>query len=264
LGNDVQSLSIVKIMKIFDAHFHIVNSEFPLIENNGFLPSPFTIEDYKTRLEEIEVVGGAVVSGSFQGFDQGYLINALQKLGNHFCGVANIPFDLSDAELNRLNNAGISAVRFNLKRGGSEKVEHLNYLSNKLYNEFGWHTELYIDSKDIEDLISTLDKLPSFSIDHLGLSKSGIGNLLKLVEKGTQIKATGFGRLDFDPLPVMREIYGINPEALMFGTDLPSTRAKTPFSDDDIRLVTNNFSNEEQENLFYKNAMRWYGKYSLT
>ncbi len=30
---------------IFDAHFHIIAPEFPLIENKGFLPEYFTISE---------------------------------------------------------------------------------------------------------------------------------------------------------------------------------------------------------------------------
>ncbi len=247
-------------MKIFDAHFHIINPEYPLVENNGYLPPEFTIEDYNNRLNTIEIIGGAIVSGSFQAFDQYYLLDALNKLEGNFYGVANIPFDMSDLALSRLDQAGIRAVRFNLKRGGSEKVEHLERLSNKLYNEYGWHTELYMDSKNIKELSSTLNRLPLFSIDHLGLSSSGLDDLYTLVEKGAKVKATGFGRIDFDPIPVMKKMYSINPEALMFGTDLPSTRAKIPFSEKDIDLITQNFSESEQEHLFYKNAVKWYRK----
>lgn len=249
-------------MQIFDAHFHVINPDYPLVENDGYLPPTFTIADYKARLSNLHLIGGAVVSGSFQAFDQEYLLDALNRLGDNFFGVANIPFTMSDAELNKLNQAGVRAVRFNLKRGGSEKVAYLEQLSHKLYNELGWHTELYLDSKDIPELTPTLNKLPPFSIDHLGLSKTGLDALYKLAEKGNKIKATGFGRIDFDPIPVMKKIYNINPESLLFGTDLPSTRAKTPFSEKDISIILENFSEAEQEHIFYKNALKWYQKNS--
>ena len=130
-------------MKIFDAHFHIINPNYPLVPKQGYIPSGFTTEDYRNQLNKIELVGGAVISGSFQAFDQEYLIDALSKLGKDFYGVANIPFDMPDSDLKKLNKAGVRAVRFNLKRGGSEQVKHLEYLSKKLYHEFNWHTELY-------------------------------------------------------------------------------------------------------------------------
>lgn len=56
-------------------------SRFALTENHGYLPPPFTAADYQARTEHLNIVGGAVVSGSFQGFDQTYLLDALTHLG---------------------------------------------------------------------------------------------------------------------------------------------------------------------------------------
>lgn len=245
-------------MKLFDAHFHIIDPKFPLVANNGYLPPEFTTQDYINCTSNYSITGGAIVSGSFQAFDQEYLINALKTFGNDFYGVANIPATITDEELERLDNANVVAVRFNLKRGGSEKVEHIEKLSNYLFDKYRWHTELYIDSKDLINLKSVLQNIPQFSIDHIGLSQEGLKDLYYWVERGAKIKATGFGRIDFDPILAMKTIYQINKEALMFGTDLPSTRAKTPFSENDIRLLRDNFSLDELENIFYKNALEWY------
>ncbi|MBW1619058.1 MULTISPECIES: amidohydrolase family protein [Empedobacter] len=250
-------------MKLFDAHFHIINPKFPLVENNGYLPPKFTAADYLTTTSSYDIAGGAIVSGSFQAFDQEYLIDALQTLGNNFFGVANIPATIKDEELERLSNANIVAVRFNVKRGGSEKIEHIEKLSNYLFEKYGWHTELYIDSVDLSRLKSVLQNIPQFSIDHLGLSKDGLKDLYYWVEKGVKVKATGFGRIDFDPIEAMKTIYHINPKALMFGTDLPSTRAKIPFSDKDVQRVKENFSADELENIFYNNAFEWYSRVEI-
>ncbi len=247
-------------MKIFDSHFHIINPRFPLVKNNGYLPNDFTVENYRSKVKDFKIIGGTVVSGSFQKFDQEYLLDSLNKLGKNYFGVANIPIGISQKELDRLNDANIVAVRFNLKRGGSEKKENLFELSNRLYDQFGWHTELYIDSIDLKELNSLLVKIPKFSIDHLGLSNKGLTDLYHWVEKGIKIKATGFGRINFDPVPVMRKIYEINPKSLIFGTDLPSTRSKISFSKVDVDLIKDNFTKAEQENIFFKNAMEWYFK----
>lgn len=247
-------------MKIFDSHFHIINPKYPLFKNNGYLPLDFTIENYKKETQNLRVNAGAIVSGSFQKFDQEYLIDVLSKFGQNYFGVANIPIGIQAKELDRLSQSNVVAVRFNLKRGGSEKLENLEELSNRLFNEFGWHTELYVDSSDLKKLNPILEKIPKFSIDHLGLSKEGVTNLFYWAEKGIKIKATGFGRINFDPIPVMRKIYEINPNSLMFGTDLPSTRAKIPFSKKDIDLIRNNFTESEQHKIFFENAYEWYNR----
>ena len=247
-------------MKIFDSHFHIINPRFPLVENNGYLPPEFTVENYLDKGNDFGIIGGAIVSGSFQAFDHGYLMDSLKRLGKRFVGVANIPIRINQKELDRLNNMSIVAVRFNLKRGGSESIDNLIKLSNSLYDKYNWHTELYVDSKDLKELNPILMEIPKFSIDHLGLSKGGLKELYYWVEKGIKVKATGFGRIDFDPLPVIKKIYEINPNCLMFGTDLPSTRAKIAFSNKDINLIKDNFNKEEQEKIFFRNAEEWYRK----
>ena len=45
-------------------------SRFPLISNQGYIPSSFTCKDYLTQVNDINVVSGSIVSGSFQGYDQ--------------------------------------------------------------------------------------------------------------------------------------------------------------------------------------------------
>ena len=245
-------------MKIFDCHLHIINPKYPLIENQGFIPKPFTVDDYKNRMKDLQVIGGAVVSSSFQEFDHKYLRNALQTLGNRFVGVTQLPYHTSDNEILKLHTLGVRAIRFNVKRGGSEDISKLDYLARKVYELVKWHTELYIDAKSLTEIRSIIEKLPAVTIDHLGLSRVGLENMLYLVNRGLRVKATGFGRIDFDAGKVMRLIYEINPDALMFGTDLPSTRANRPFQEADIELILDTFTEKESEKILYKNALHWY------
>ncbi len=78
-------------MELFDSHFHIINPKYPLFENKGYLPPDFTIENYQNQTQDFKIIGGAIVSGSFQKFDQEYLVDTLHKLGKNYVGVANIP-----------------------------------------------------------------------------------------------------------------------------------------------------------------------------
>jgi predicted TIM-barrel fold metal-dependent hydrolase len=244
--------------KYFDCHFHIIDKNFPVVPNQGFMPDAFTSEDYLARLKGVDLCGGAVVSGSFQAFDQSYLFNALKVLGPSFVGVTQVPQAVSDEELKELNSAGVRAVRFNVKRGGSEEIHHLESMARRVHQLVGWHTELYVDSTELADLFDTLVSLPAVSIDHLGLSKAGFSTLLKLAEKGVRVKATGFGRVDFDVCSALTDLYAANPRALMFGTDLPSTRAPRPYQDDDYTLVLETLGEEKAANVFYKNAIEFY------
>ncbi|MEE4219366.1 MAG: amidohydrolase family protein [Xanthomonadales bacterium] len=244
--------------KVFDAHFHIIDPRFPLVPNKGYVPERYLARDYLERTEDYNLQGGAVVSGSFQAFDQDYLVNALARLGAGFVGVTQLPHTFSDEEIVELDLAGVRAIRFNMKRGGSEDVKHLETMARRVHELAGWHVEFYVDSLELAELKPLLCSLPAIVIDHLGLSKEGFPTLLELVGCGARVKASGFGRVNFNVAGALREIHSINPEALMFGTDLPSTRAARPYSDSDFKLVINSLGETEAARVFYENAVGFY------
>lgn len=244
---------------VFDAHLHIIDPAHPLVENGGYLPEPFTVDDYRTRIHGLGIAGGAVVSGSFQAFDQGYIVAALRALGPSYVGVTQIPVSTSDDEIRALHDAGVRAVRFNVARGGSAALDDLDRLARRVHDLAGWHAELYIDARSLDaELGDRIAALPAASIDHLGLHEDGLPNLLRLVERGVKVKATGFGRVELDPVAAIRAITAVDPTALMIGTDLPSTRARRPFADDDLRLVRDALEPDHVAAAFWDNAAALY------
>lgn len=244
--------------RIFDSHFHIIDSRFPLVRNNGYLPPEFTATDYLRSVSDLGVAGGAVVSGSFQALDLSYLTDALATLGPMFVGVANIAETTSDDELLRLAEAGVRGVRFNLYRGGSAEIESVSSLGRRAWDVAGMHVEFYLDANDLVELEPVIAALPKASIDHLGMTSVHRDVLLRLVSHGVRVKATGFGRVELDVASTIREIHKENPEALMFGTDLPSTRARVPFHPDDVELLADLLA-EDASLALYDNGARFYG-----
>lgn len=244
--------------RVFDGHLHIIDPRFPLLPNRGYLPEPFTVEDYLDRTSTLDLVGGAVVSGSFQGFDQSYLLDALERLGPSFVGVAQLPASVTDEEVLRLHEAGVRAVRFNLYRGGSEALDDLERLAFRVHELAGWHAELYVDSKDLPELEERLADLPRVTIDHLGMARDGYPALPRLVEKGVKVKATGFGRVGLDVPTALREISAVDPGALIFGTDLPGTRAERPFEEADLDVIVETLGDSLAKRVLYENATSWY------
>jgi len=247
-----------KEYSLFDAHFHIIDPRFPIVENNGYIPDPFTCNDYLQRNERVQLIGGAVVSGSFQAYDQTYLIDTLKELGQKYVGVIQLAPIVTENELINLHQAGVRAIRINLKRGGKEQLQSLEEMAKRVFEIVGWHVELYIDSANLSDLYQILINLPAVCIDHLGLSKVGFNTLLKLAEHNVRVKASGFGRVDFDVVTALKELYSINPKCLMFGTDLPSTRSPRSYHDSDIKLVAEAFESEAVNNILCKNALEFY------
>jgi predicted TIM-barrel fold metal-dependent hydrolase len=227
---------------VFDAHLHIIDPRFPLVANQGYVPEPFTVDDYRAATAGLNVVGGAVVAGSFQLRGPGpltpparvrgsgpltWVFDALERLGPTFVGVVELDGDASDDDVLRLDAAGVRAVRFNLHRGGSLDLD----LAHRVHAVAGWHTEVYADGATLAKLERRLSELPRLSVDHLGLD----GDALPVLERlGCMVKATGFGRVRLD---VEATVRALDPDKLLFGTDLPGTRARRPFAAQDVELV---------------------------
>lgn len=250
--------------RLFDCHLHIIDPRFPLVANQGFVPDPFTVADYRLRTADlavpggVAVAGGAVVSGSFQGTDQTYLLDALHRLGPGFVGVTQLPTTVGDEQLRTLHAAGVRAIRINLVRGGPGGLDGLTALAHRAHRLVGWHTELYLDSADLPELEPVLGRLPQISIDHLGLSRDGFPALLRLAERGATVKASGFGRVDLDVPAALRELGATNPHALMFGTDLPGTRAPRAFRDGDIETLIDTLGEQHAQLALHDNAHALY------
>jgi len=243
---------------VFDTHFHIIDPRFPVMENQGFLPPEFTVDEYRARTAGLNVKAGTVIAGSFQGTQTQYMYDALTKLGPTFVGVIQIPATVTDEELIKLNAAGVRAVRFNLYRGGSAGIEDLDRLARRVHDVVGWHAELYVDAATLGPVMDTVANLPKFSVDHLGMTQAGMPNLLALAERGAKIKATGFGRTEVDVPAALRDVARVNPESLMFGTDLPSQRARRPFLPTDMDLIRDTLGEALSRKAFYDNAAAFY------
>ncbi|WP_147481969.1 amidohydrolase family protein, partial [Pseudomonas syringae] len=56
----------------------------------------------------------------------------------------------------------------------------------------------------------------------------------------------------------LRDINAANPNALMFGTDLPSTRAPRPFQADDIELLIDALGEKDAQRAMWDNAASFY------
>lgn len=244
---------------LFDAHFHIIDRRFPLVDSDAYVPPAITCDDYLAQARQLGISAGAVVSGSFQGFDQSYLLDALARLGHGFAGVTQLPAAVADAEVLRLDRAGVRALRFNVRRGGSAALGDLPGLAQRVWDLAGWHIELYVDAATLGSWLAVLLRLPKVAIDHLGLSRAGLPAVLRLAEAGAAVKASGFGRVDFDVAQALRDIAAANPDSLMFGTDLPSTRAPRPFLPGDIDLIGGALGGTLADKVLRDNGRRFYG-----
>lgn len=244
--------------RLFDSHCHIIDHRFPIVPNQGYTPPHFPLEDYLAQAKPLGVVAGAVVSGSFQADDQTYLMDTLPKLGAGWVGVTQISNDYPDAEIAKLGAAGVRAVRFNVFRGRIDSVDEIVALATRCHSVAGWHSEIYADAAALAPHVARLSKLPQICVDHLGMTEAGVPALLDLVAAGCKVKATGFGRVKLDVAKTLEAIAHKNPNALVFGTDIPSTRATRPFERSDVDLIERVLGRELAQKAFWDNPLALY------
>jgi predicted TIM-barrel fold metal-dependent hydrolase len=252
------SLGQVPQRRLFDSHCHIIDHRFPIVANQGYIPPAFPLEAYLVQTKPLGVVAGAIVSGSFQANDQTYLEDLLPRLGPGWAAVTQIPGDYADAAIEKLGKLGVCALRFNMFRGRIDSVNEILSLANRCHAIAGWHAEIYADAAALGPHAAKLSTLPQLCIDHLGMTEAGLPVLLDLVAAGCKVKATGFGRVQMDVPRALERTARASPDALVFGTDIPSTRAKRPFDPSDIDLVETVLGQDLAAKAFWDNPLALY------
>lgn len=99
-----------------------------------------------------------------------------------------------------------------------------------------------MDSDVLEELLPQLKGIPRVCLDHFGLSKGGFDTVVKLAEGDAYVKASGSSGVDFSISSALKTLYDANPNGLIFGTDLPGTRAPRPFCIKDDEVIRESFS----------------------
>ena len=240
---------------LFDAHLHIADPRFALVPNAGYVPPPFAPDAYRAAVAGLGVVGGAVVAGSFQSADPAWLLDALAALGPAFVGVTRADdAPVTDAEIAALDRAGVRAVRLTLHRGAA--LRDAARLARQVWDAAGWHVEVYADGAALAAAEPVLAQMPRVVVDHLGLTPDALPVLRRLLAAGGAVKATGFGRLAFDPAPVVADLAAHG--TVVVGTDLPSTRAPRPFRPADLAAVADALGPERARRAFLDDAVALY------
>lgn len=154
--------------KTCDAHFHIYNSKFPAAANASLIPPDASVSDYRRLKERLGFERSVIVQPSTYGTDNSCLLEALAEFGDAARGIAVVDTSVSDAELKRLDGAGIRGIRFNLGRAGATTVEMIEPLSKRVA-DLGWHIQVHMKGDDIAEHAALFQNLPVITVfDHLG------------------------------------------------------------------------------------------------
>jgi len=153
-----------------DCHVHIYEDSYPLAPTATFKPPHAPVSRYRDVQRALGLERVVLVQPTGYGFDNRCLLDALAQLGPSARGVAVIPPDTDERELQRLHAAGVGGVRYMLL-GGSGGALSWDTLATHAARiaPLGWHIDLQFDGREMPARRALIDALPCpVVIDHIG------------------------------------------------------------------------------------------------
>jgi len=229
-----------------DVHHHMYDSRFPADLGATLRPPDATVSDYRLLQKRIGIVRHVAVQPSTYGTDNSCLLDALQRFGPAARGIAVVNPKVTNAELKRLDTAGVRGVRINLVQAGATKPEMIKPLSKRIH-DLGWHIQVNASTEQIMANAEIWSRLPvPIVFDHFGHAadtQSPVYRLLcELMQTGkawtklSGVETTSkLGPPDYaDGSAVARGFMREAPDRLLWGTNWPHSTSTT--KPDDLLL----------------------------
>ena len=236
-----------------DTHAHICGpvDRHPYSDRRIYTPPDAPLSAYRHLLATLGVERAVLVQPSVYGTDNGVMLDAMALFGRERCrAVAVVDDDISDAELEKLDAAGVRGVRVNVvdvaEGKGVLPMAALTHLASRI-QRFGWHVEFLMHADEFPDLDRQFADFPvDIVLGHLGYMKTdkGLDNdgfqaLLRLMRRGKcWVKLTGPYRISTQALPhgdtlaYARALLEAAPESVVWGSDWPHVMVKSAMPND--------------------------------
>ena len=235
-----------------DSHCHIFGPAnlFPYHPNRSYTPPDAGKDTLKALHDLLGIERAVIVHASCHGTVMDATLDAIASSNGKYRGTAMVEIDVSDAELRRLHEGGIRAVRFNF-------VKHLESVPDpadvKLMadriKDMGWHLVVHLDAIDINELSPLLLGLPvPFLIDHMarvkgseGVEQPAFQTLLDLMKQDNAwVKICGGERVSsqdapfHDAIPFAQALIAAAPDRVLWGTDFPHPNVRIMPNDGEL------------------------------
>jgi predicted TIM-barrel fold metal-dependent hydrolase len=249
-----------------DCHAHICGpaAAYPYDPARIYTPPDALLADYRAMLGTLRIERAVLVQPSVYGTDNRVLLKALSEMGDGARGVAVVPGDASEAELERLHAGGVRGVRLNLvdvaNPTGALPLAAARALGARIAR-LGWHVEFLVHVDDVPELD---EQFADFPVDvvfgHLGYFRPGQGPdipgfqaLLRLLEGGRAwVKLTGPYRISGEALPYRdtdpfaRALLETAPRRIVWGSDWPHVMVRSEMPNDgELADILRHWSGDE-------------------
>ncbi|GGM17140.1 amidohydrolase family protein [Pseudomonas asuensis] len=223
-----------------DTHAHIFSRDLPLTENRRYSPDyDALVESYLAHLEHCGLSHGVLVQPSFLGINNNFMVAALRVYPERLRGTAVVSPEVSDAELDELEKAGVVGVRLNLVGLPLEDYSQPRWKNFfKKMVDRNWSVEIQRAMEDLCLVVPVLlDTGVSVIIDHFGLPAGCIDpeipehqaflSLLPDAPVWIKLSATYRSKATQEQAATMvdllRKAYG-HSDHFLWGSDWPHTR----------------------------------------
>jgi D-galactarolactone isomerase len=259
-----------------DCHHHIYDSRFPVDAKAVLRPGNARVGDYRLLQARIGTTRNVIVQPSTYGVDNRCMLDALDQFGLRTArGIAVVNDSVSDAELRRMDAAGVRGIRLNLLQAGAVNLDSLEPLSHRV-TALGWHVEVNAPAEQIAASQALWNRIPvPVVFDHLGhVSAPGItGQAFRVIGRLLErdkawVKLSGVyidskvGPPSYpDASAVAKAYIKEAPDRLVWGTDWPHPTTKQKPDDAMLFDLLVEWAPEEgtRTQILVANAAKLYG-----
>ncbi len=220
-----------------DSHAHVFGARenYGYADDRLYTPPPVFLKDYLTMHDTVGFARGVVVQTGVHGTNNRVIVNAMAQSNGRLRGIALLREDVTDAELDALDKAGVRGFRANLVAKVGVQFDAARKLAARVAR-LGWHAQFLMDIEDFPDFDRIAAEFPSvMMIDHMGrpdvakgINAAGFQALLRALKSGrvwSKLSApyrTSHAPIPYnDIIPFAQTLVAAAPDQLVFGTDWP-------------------------------------------
>ncbi len=223
-----------------DAHVHVFEpgARYPRVAKPHYELPDGTSVQLEAMTAALHLDRFVIVQPSYYGTDNACLLDALDRAGDRARGVAMIDEDVNEAQLQRLHDRRVRALRLDLFQRAhlptGDLVAHIRR-SIARTRALGWHVQFYTPGWVVRNLVPHLADLEAdFVIDHMGymleadgLTRADFDRLLAACAAGRGwLKLSGPYRVAKDGnfarlKPLAQAIVAALPDRVIWGSDWP-------------------------------------------
>jgi 2-pyrone-4,6-dicarboxylate lactonase len=210
---------------------------FPYSQDRTFTPAEAPAEMLTALHQHLGLQRAVIVQSACYGPDHSALLDALQRGGGRYRGVALIGRHTPRADIERLHAAGVRGFRVHFlpHLRASLSWDDVAATAERVA-DLGWHAEIHVQSDGVVRFADAMLALPVPAvIDHLGrvdmpqdARQAASRALLRLLDSGRAwVKTSGVDRVSRqgppfrDAVALAAALVAHAPERVVWGTDFP-------------------------------------------